>query len=110
MIEDYIEQHNRRFRLEASALEDAHVKLQGYDLESVRRVCTLWHPRKLSKQLTCRVKSTQLQVITQPRMTLVLQPMNIIEYSNGRQELLWTHVEENRKKHTLLSFKQTTLD
>lgn len=43
-------------------------------------------------------------------MTLALQPVNIIEYSDGRLELLWIHVEGNRKKHTLLSFRQTTLD
>ena len=35
VIEDYIEQHNRRFSLEASALEDAHVKLQCKDFELV---------------------------------------------------------------------------
>lgn len=110
VIEDYIDQHNRSFSLDASALEDAHVKLQSKDFESVRRMCALWHPRKLSKQLTCRFKSSQLQVIAQRRMTLALQPVNIIEYSDGRLELLWIHVEGNRKKHTLLSFRQTTLD
>ena len=109
-ITDYIERHNERFSLKASSLQDAHVKLRDEDWESVHRVCAQWYPRKLSKQLTCRFNSTQLQVIAQQRMSLALQSVNVIEYEDGRLELLWSHVQGNRQVQTLLPFKQAQLD
>ena len=109
-ITDYIERHNERFSLKASTLQDADVRLRDEDRESVHRVCAQWYPRKLSKQLTCRFKSTQLQVIAQQRMSLALQSVNVIEYEDGRLELLWSHVQGNRQVQTLLPFKQAQLD
>lgn len=49
-------------------------------------------------------------MIAQQRMSLALQSVNVIEYEDGRLELLWSHVQGNRQVQTLLPFKQAQLD
>lgn len=110
VLEEYIEQFNHEFSIDRNELQDAHVKLSSHDAEAVHRICAQWHPRKLSKQLTCRFNATQLQVVANERMLLAYQPVDIVEYDDGKLEMVWTHVEQGKRVSKLLPFKQTSLD
>lgn len=62
-IEEFINEFNEEFAVEPLNKEDAHVPLsKGIGPEDIRRICSPWVTRILSKQLTCSYKNLVLQI------------------------------------------------
>lgn len=104
-IKELIESYNEQFSLQRPGLADAHVQMS--DIESIKRICALWHPRHLSKDLTCRFKGSRIQVFGQSRVILSGQEIQVLEYRDGKLEVLWERIDRGKKVSVLLPFAQS---
>lgn len=102
VIDEYINRYNKRFALKRDNLPDAHVRID--DTETVKRICAVWNPRRLSKELTCRFNGRRLQVLVKRRLELSYQEVQVIEYRDGHLEVVYEHIVDGRKVMSLLPF------
>lgn len=102
-IEEFINEFNEEFAVKPFNEEDAHVPLPaGIVEEDIRRICSPWERRILSKQLTCSYKNLILQIQGGSRHVLRGKEVKIVEYDSGELEVIY--------EDKLLSFKATTRD
>lgn len=102
-IEEFIKEFNEEFAVKPLNDEDAHVPLPaGVVAEDIRRICSPWETRILSRQLTCSYKNLILQVQGGSRHVLRGKEVKIVEYDSGKLEVIY--------EDKLLPFKATTRD
>lgn len=102
-IEEFINEFNEEFAVEPLNKEDAHVPLsKGIGPEDIRRICSPWETRILSKQLTCSYKNLVLQIQAGSKQSLRGKEVKIVEYDTGELEVIYAE--------KLLPFKATTRD
>jgi transposase len=88
-LQTYLPTHNERFGVTPADGRDAHAPCQ-VDETTLARVCAIHHRRKLSKDLVVSFNRQRYIVQTggAPRYALRGQPVTVIEYPDGRIELL----------------------
>ena len=85
----YLARHNARFAVPPTDAEDAHLHYDGGDT-ALARICALQHRRRLSKDLALSFKRQRylLQTGGRSRYALRGQSVTVVEYPDGRVELL----------------------
>jgi len=85
----YLEGHNARFAVTPEDPADAHSPYTGTG-EALARICALHHRRTLSKDLVLSFHRQRyiLQTAGAPRYALRGQHVSVVQYPNGRIELL----------------------
>lgn len=103
-IDEFIESHNTKFAIAPTDERDAHAPISESQWEDVDRICAVWHERTVSKSLTVSLPGQMLQIVDveQRRWSLMKQQVHVIEYQDGRLEILW-HTPEGEE--ALLNFK-----
>lgn len=103
-IKEFIEKHNARFAIVPVNDRDAHAPIADDQWEQIARICAEWNERVVSKSLTVTLNGTTLQIIDvgQRRWSLMKHPVHVIEYRDGKLEILW-HTPEGEDR--LLNFK-----
>ena len=103
-IKEFIEKHNARFAIVPVDDRDAHAPIADDQWEQIARICAEWNERVVSKSLTVTLNGTTLQIIDvgQRRWSLMKHPVHVIEYRDGKLEILW-HTPEGEDR--LLNFK-----
>ncbi len=88
-LQTYLPAHNERFGVMPEDEQDAHVSCPVDDV-ALSRICAIQHRRKLSKDLVVSFKRQRYIVQTggAPRYALRGQSVTVIEYPDGRIELL----------------------
>lgn len=88
-LEGYLPEHNGRFAVLPADPEDAH---QAYTAtgEELARICAIHHSRTLSKDLVVSFRRQRYIVQTNgaPRYGLRGKTITVVEYADGRVELL----------------------
>lgn len=103
-IDEFIEKHNARFAIAPSNDRDAHAPIADDQWEQIARICAEWNERVVSKSLTVTLNGLTLQIIDvgQRRWSLMKHPVHVIEYRDGKLEILWQTPEGEDR---LLNFK-----
>lgn len=100
-IKEFISEFNEGFGVKPFNTEDAHIPLpKGLSAKDIRRICTPWETRVLSKQLTVGYKNLIVQIQGASRYKLQGKEIQIIDYGDGELEVIY--------EEKLLPFKITT--
>lgn len=88
-LQTYIPGHNERFAVSPADDQDAHLPCP-LDGMALARICAIQHRRKLSKDLVLSFRRQRYIVQTgdTPRYALRGQTVTVVEYPDGRIELL----------------------
>lgn len=113
---EFIEIHNAKYAITPTDEHDAHVLLTEEDWQGVERICAVWSERTVSKSLTVSLDGQILQIVDvgDRRMSLVTRQIHVIQYQDGRIELLWRTPEGdevllNYKAHPRTNLKEPKL-
>ncbi len=88
-IEEFVNEYNEEFAIKPFYQEDAHVPLLATE-EELKRICATWHERHLSKNLSCSFKNQIIQALgVENRHGLIGKEVSIVEYPDGKIEMLW---------------------
>lgn len=102
-IKEFINEFNEEFGVKPFNTEDAHIPLpKGLGARGVRRICTPWETRVLSRQLTFGYKNLIIQIQGASRYKLQGKEIQIVDYGDGELEVVY--------EEKLLPFKVTTRD
>ncbi|WP_308387973.1 ISNCY family transposase [Acidithiobacillus sp. AMEEHan] len=85
----YLPEHNARFAVAPLDPADAHQSYEG-EASELARICAIQHPRTLSKDLVLSFRRQRYIVQTNgaPRYALRGKRITVVEYGDGRVELL----------------------
>lgn len=88
-LQTYIPKHNERFAVFPADDQDAHIPCL-LDGTALARACAIQHRRKLDKNLTLSFRRQRyiIQTGDTPRYALRGQAVTVVEYPDGRIELL----------------------
>lgn len=85
----YIAEHNRSFAVAARQPQDAHRPFAG-TAQELARICAHHHQRQLSGALSCQFEGSQIWITPgQERAPKSRAQVGIVEYGDGRLEVLW---------------------
>ena len=88
-IKEFINEFNEKFGVKPFNTEDAHVSLpKGLGARGVRRICTAWQTRVLSKQLTFGYKNLIIQILGGSKYKMQGKEVQIVDYGTGELEVI----------------------
>lgn len=95
--------YNQEFAIAPADSKDSHAPLLEETKERIEQIFARWHTRMISRNLTVSYGSKTLQIVgvgRSMRGAMMKTECNLLEYADGRVEILWCDEVEHRKRIT----------
>ena len=100
-MSELLASYNQEFAIAPADSKDSHAPLLEETKERIEQIFARWHTRTISKNLTVSYGSKTLQIVgvgRSMRGAMMKTECNLLEYADGRVEILWCDEIEHRKR------------